>query len=371
MKPTIPRYITFVAVIQAILFVLHYVVYKSTVVFFGVTGAGQLLAARIVFTLLSLSFAVASVLAFRFNARAVRIFYTAAAVWLGTAYWLLLANVAASVAWLVGAAAGATFAIAPLGAALMLAALLVSAYGVWNSFQPDVRTVPIQLENLPAQWRGRRAVLVADSHFGSVRGAGTAKNIAARIAALHPDAVFISGDFYDGTPLDADAVAQPLREIQARFGTFFAAGNHEEYGDKSVFLAALRRAGVRVLVNEAVDVDGLCVIGVDYADAANPQDEARILASLNLGQHAPSILIKHVPDNVDVARAAGISLQLSGHTHSGQMWPFGYIARAVFGKFYHGLNAAGATQVYTTSGVGTWGQPQRVGTHAEIVVLEF
>jgi hypothetical protein len=314
-------------------------------------------------------------LASKYYGRTVRILYTAAAVWLGTAYWLLLASVATwvlyGVAALLAPSANTVTAVPIIGMALMLAAVLVSAYGVWNSFQIKIRTVPVALENLPEQWRGRRAVVAADMHFGAIRNASTAKKIAVKISALKPDVVFICGDFYDGTPLDFDSVAQPFGEVRAKFGTFFAAGNHEEYGDKSVCLAALRKAGVRVLANEAVDVDGLRVAGVDYEDAAKPEDEARILASLNLDPASANVLINHAPGNVAVAEQAGVSLQLSGHTHVGQMWPLGYIAYAIFGKFYRGLNTLNRMQVYTTSGVGTWGPPQRVGTSAEVAVITF
>ncbi len=358
-------------VIQVLLFALHYAVYKSFVEFFGVVGYGELLATRIVFFVLSLSFILMSIAASKHYGWLVRTLYTASAIWIGTLYCLLASTVIAWLAYAVALLASPYANPAPAGIVLFVLALLLSAYGVWNSYNTKVRNVSVKLANLPEQWVGRRAVLVADTHFGAVRTTANAKKVASLVSSLEPDIVFFSGDFYDGTPMDYAAVAQPFSAIKSKFGTFFAAGNHEEYGNTKAYLAALGGAGMKVLVDEAKNVDGINVIGINYADTSKPEDEARILQGLNLDRSAVNILMKHEPKNIAVAEQAGVSLQLSGHTHLGQMWPLGYVAYALYKKYYYGLHTLNGTQVYTTSGVGTWGPPQRIGTSSEVVVVTF
>ncbi len=120
-----------------------------------------------------------------------------------------------------------------------------------------------------------------------------------------------------------------------------------------------------------VEVDGVQIIGIDYKHS-NPRDKFRErLASMNINKDRPSILLKHIPSDVDISRDAGVSLHISGHTHRAQMWPLSYLPKAIFKGFDYGLNKMGDTQVYTSSGVGTWGPPLRVGTNSEIVLFNL
>jgi predicted MPP superfamily phosphohydrolase len=148
-------------------------------------------------------------------------------------------------------------------------------------------------------------------------------------------------------------------------------GNHEEFGAEEAFLRAVRAANIRTLIDEKIEIDGLQIIGVDYHNCAKREDFRAVLTHLAIDHSRPSLLLKHEPKDVQVAADAGISLQLSGHTHRGQMWPLGYIADVIYKGYAYGLKRAGATQVYTSSGVGTWGPPLRVGTDSEIVRITF
>jgi hypothetical protein len=126
-----------------------------------------------------------------------------------------------------------------------------------------------------------------------------------------------------------------------------------------------------VLANEKVIVDGLTIVGVPYRDSTYPIRLRATLEALRLSPGQASILLNHVPNRLPIVEEAGISLQISGHTHGGQLFPFTWFTRRVFGKFTYGLQRFGALQVYTSSGAGTWGPPMRVGTHPEIVLLQF
>jgi predicted MPP superfamily phosphohydrolase len=212
---------------------------------------------------------------------------------------------------------------------------------------------------------------VSDTHLGQVRNHGFAREIAAMVQRLRPDFVFIGGDLYDGEAVDVDKVIEPLSRISVPLGTYFITGNHEEFYDNTIYLQAIRRAGMRVLDNEKVELDGVQIIGVDYRDAKREGDLKKILEKMNIDPKKPSILLKHVPTHLHVAEEQGISLQLSGHTHQGQVFLFRLITSRVYQGYDYGLKRFGDLQIYTSSGAGTWGPPMRLDTTPEIVIIEF
>jgi predicted MPP superfamily phosphohydrolase len=314
---------------------------------------------------------VFQVLVNRWRSKALSVSYTASAIWLGTLHILLLA---CGIFWIIAAIIFPTGRMLPwgmLGMALFAAAILVSAYAVYNSFHTRMTRYDIRLPNLPPAWRGRRAILVADTHLGNVRGAGSTRKLVRLVNQEKPDIVFIPGDFFDGPLADYAALAAPLADIKAPFGTYFTEGNHEEFKDPEPYLAALRAAGVKILNNETIEIDGLQILGVPNNPSYKSKDLRAILEKMTFDAARPTILMKHAPTARRVAAEAGISLMLSGHTHKGQMWPFNFFARRVFGKAAYGHSEKGGMQIITTSGFGTWGPPHRLGTKAEIVVITF
>jgi predicted MPP superfamily phosphohydrolase len=192
-----------------------------------------------------------------------------------------------------------------------------------------------------------------------------------KILKEEPDAIFIAGDLYDGTAIDARRAAEPLSKLVAPHGVYFVAGNHEQFGDDSKYLDAITAAGVRVLSDEKVEVDGLQIIGVPYRDARQEGPFASVLRGIQVDRDRASILLTHAPDHPEIAEAAGVSLQLSGHTHLGQFIPWTWMVRRIYRQFAYGLSRIGKMQVFTSSGAGTWGPPLRLGSNPEIVMLEF
>jgi uncharacterized protein len=186
---------------------------------------------------------------------------------------------------------------------------------------------------------------------------------------LHPDIVFIGGDLYDGQAVNLDKVIEPFSKISVPYGIYFIAGNHEEFYNNTPYLEAIRRAGIRVLYNEMIKLDGLQIIGVDYRDSRKEEPFRTILQKMGIDRHQPSILLKHVPLHLHVAKEQGISLQLSGHTHQGQVFLFRFITSKVYQGYDYGLKWFGDLIVYTSSGAGTWGPPMRLDTKPEIVVI--
>jgi predicted MPP superfamily phosphohydrolase len=251
------------------------------------------------------------------------------------------------------------------------AAVVAGLYGVFNASWTRITRTTVRLANLPAAWHGRRAALISDVHLGHVRNGSFLRRMVAKILKEEPDAIFIAGDLYDGTAIDVRRAAAPLSELVAPQGVYFVAGNHEQFGDDSQYLHAIAAAGVRVLSNEKVEVDGLQIIGVPYRNAARDGRLASVLHGIGLDRDRASVLLTHAPDHPEIAEAAGVSLQLSGHTHLGQFIPWSWMARRIYRQFVYGLSRIGKMQVFTSSGAGTWGPPLRLGSNPEIVMLEF
>jgi uncharacterized protein len=208
-------------------------------------------------------------------------------------------------------------------------------------------------------------------HLGHVNGAGFARRIAKLARRLDPAIMFIAGDLYDGSLADPERLAAPLFELAPLLGVFFSEGNHEDYGDAAAYCAALRGGGIRVLRSEQVEIEGVRIVGVPYSEAIYPLHFRTFLEGLRLDSGGPSILLNHVPNRLAMVEKAGVSLQLSGHTHGGQVFPFTLLTQRVFGKFTYGLQKFNNLQVLTSSGVGTWGPPMRVGTAPELVLITF
>jgi uncharacterized protein len=364
-----------IAFIQFTFLLGHWFLYNAWVAFCGHPAPAADLALRAVLLVLACSFVVATLLSFYVANLLVSAIYRIAAIWVGFLNFLFCGACMAWLAWwalLLSRIDPAAARHRPLVAWFFLdVALAVGIYGLLNARRVRIRQVAVSLGNLPQAWRGRRALLISDLHLGHVNGAAFSKRIAAQAARLNPDVIFIPGDVFDGTKADPDRLAAPFRRLSPPFGIYFSTGNHDEFGDTAHFLAAITRAGIRVLSNEKVVVDGLQILGVPYHDTTYPIRLRASLEALGLDRSSASILLSHVPNRLPIVERAGVSLQLSGHTHGGQFFPFTWLTRRIFGKFTHGLNSFGALQVYTSYGAGTWGPPMRVGTSAEMVLLTF
>jgi len=328
-------------------------------------------ALRVGASLLSVSFVGASLLAFRYWNVWVRGFYRVAAVWLGFLNFLFLAACMAWFAYVLALALRLDVDRSNIAAVVFGLAILAGVYGVLNARRTRVKRVAVELGNLPESWRGRTAAVVSDLHLGAVNGAGFLQRIVKKLNGLRPDVVLLPGDLYDGTTADFDGLVAPLKELAPPFGVYFVTGNHEEFSDRTKYLRAVSRAGVRVLNNEKVSAEGLQIVGVHDWESSDPERLRSLLEAAGVDRERASVLLIHVPRTLGIAARAGISLQVSGHTHGGQMFPFTWLTQRIFGEYTYGLRAFGSLKVYTSSGAGTWGPPMRVGTEPEIVLIRF
>jgi len=370
------RFIRFILIIQSLLFFTHLLVYEtwvnesSSFPASAVRSGGRLWLG-LVTALLSMSFVSASLLAFRYKNWFVRAFYKIAAVWLGWLTFLVLASLAAWTTLAVSKLASIHLNFHYLVEWLFGAAVAVGISALLNANWTRTTRISVKLPKLPPVWRGRRVAVISDVHLGHVRNGGFLTRMVSKILHEDPDVVLIAGDLYDGTAIDVDGAAQPLRRLKAPHGVYFVAGNHEQFGDDTKYLRAIENAGVRVLRNEKVELEELQIVGVSYRDAAPGEALASLLRNLHLDRDRASIFLTHAPDHPDIAEAAGFSLQLCGHTHLGQYIPFTWIVRRIYGQFAYGLSQIGNMMSFTSCGVGTWGPPLRLGSNPEIVLLRF
>jgi predicted MPP superfamily phosphohydrolase len=364
-------FVAAIAVMQSLLLAAHLFIYSTLIAFLLPLSASAAHAMRDALLLLAFSFVPASLLGFNSGNRLVTLAYRVAAVWLGFLNFFFLAACrcrrTGGTRALMGVQAGR-----PLIAAVFFGlAVLAGIYGLANARCLCIRRISVELPELPESWRGRTALVVSDLHLGHVQGASFSRWIVRLAAGLKPDVIFIPGDLFDGGKGNAAALVEPFRALSPRFGSYFSTGNHDEFGHAALYAEVLTGVGIRVLANERVNLDGLEIAGVSHGDVGHPLQLRATLKSLCLGPGRASILLNHVPNHLAEAEEAGISLQLSGHTHCGQIFPFTLFTRSVFGRFTYGLQRQGALQVYTSSGAGTWGPPMRVGSSPEVVLLTF
>lgn len=361
-----------ISLIQVILLLADWFLIHTWIAFLDPPGAATVLALRVLLLVLGFSFVVASLLSFRFSSPFVVALYRFAAVWLGLLNYFFWAACLSWFTWYALRLLQLSATFRPLIAIVpAVAALLAVIYGMLNARWIRVRRIPVTLPGLPESWRGRRAVLMSDLHLGNINRAAFSRRMVGLAASLGPDIVFIPGDLFDGTKADLDKLVAPFKQLSPPFGVYFSTGNHEEISHTDHYLDAVRHAGIRILNNERVTLDGLHIAGVPFGDASSPIRLKAILDGLSLIPGEASILLNHMPSRLPIVERAGICLQLSGHTHGGQFFPFNILTRRIFGKFTHGLHRFGALQVYTSTGAGTWGPPMRVGTAPEIVLLTF
>jgi predicted MPP superfamily phosphohydrolase len=240
-----------------------------------------------------------------------------------------------------------------------------------------VKKVKVALRKLDPSMAGMRIVQISDVHVGPTIGREFLEEIVRRINELQPDVVAITGDLIDGTVAQLGELVAPLGDLRAKHGVYFSTGNHEYYwSGVEEWFACLRGHGIHVLHNERVRIggaEGFDLAGIDDISAkgfgpGNGADLDKALAGREPDH--PVVLLAHHPRQVKDAKRLGVDLQLSGHLHGGQFFPFSIIVWAVE-PYFAGLYTIGDTQLYVSRGTGYWGPPMRLGAPAEITEIEL
>jgi predicted MPP superfamily phosphohydrolase len=365
------RLTAFVVVVQSILWIVHAIVGVAAASFLDIHTPPQVLTLSGILGGLSLTFVPASMLAFRSRSAGAKAFYRVAVVWLGFLNYLFFGALLAWVLDGMNRVIGSPIDRIWIGGVVGALSLLTALAAFLNAGRIRIQRKTVSLPNLPELWKGRTLAVVSDIHLGHVRGAGFLTRLVAMIARENPDLVVVPGDLYDGTAVDAAALAEPWAKLSPPYGTYFVTGNHDEFTDPARLLAPLSAAGVRTLANEVVQVDGLQIAGIHDGDHRDPVVLRSLLRGLKLDRSKASLLLAHSPINLRIAEEAGLSLQISGHTHGGQFLPWTWVVDRIYGAYASGLHAFGELQVLTSVGAGTWGPPMRLGTNPEIVLLTF
>lgn len=262
--------------------------------------------------------------------------------------------------------------------AVVLLALAATVIGLVNARRTAaVRRVDVALPGLPPALEGLRIAQISDIHVGPTIKRGYLQAIVDRVNALDADIVAITGDLVDGSVAELAAHVAPLAGLRARHGVFFVTGNHEYYSGVHGWVAELRRLGIRVLNNEHEVLRHrgapLVLAGVtDYTghhfDRAHRSDPAQALRGAPA--EALKVLLAHQPRSAAAAEQAGFQLQLSGHTHGGQFFPWSLFV-PLQQPYTAGLHRLGRLQVYVSRGTGYWGPPKRLGAPSEIAELRL
>lgn len=278
------------------------------------------------------------------------------------------------------AAFSAAYASIVTGSAIAVPALAVLAtlIGFINAQRrAQIVDVDVPMNNLPAGLHGFTIVQISDIHVGPTIKRDYLDAVVNAVNAANPDMIAVTGDLVDGSVLALSAHTAPLARLVARHGAYFVTGNHEYYSGAPAWIAEITRLGVRVLSNEhvvlqhdgaALLVAGVTDYGAHYFEPAHRSDPVAALAGAPTEIHR--ILLAHQPRTATAAAAAGFHLQLSGHTHGGQFWPWNFFVR--FQQPYTaGLHRLNDLWVYTSRGTGYWGPPNRFGVPSEITRLRL
>jgi predicted MPP superfamily phosphohydrolase len=255
----------------------------------------------------------------------------------------------------------------------------------------QVTRLSVRLKNLPQSWRGRTVAHLSDLHLGAYRGREFLGTVVRRTLELRPDMIVITGDLFDGSSGDHERFLEGLELLEAPQGSYFISGNHEVYAGLEKTIPVVGKAGIRVLDDTLVTLDGLQLIGIGSPMMQGPDRPAFDFAVVpDYDRNRPSILLYHTPTDINgtsirpgesnspyfsphvsfqTVMEAGVSLQLSGHTHAGQFIPFTWLTERLYGGYHYGLKRIDDFQIYIHSGTGTWGAPFRSGSSSEIALI--
>lgn len=291
---------------------------------------------------------------------------------------LIVRDLAGIVVFVFAHSAGRSWFTAP-GVTLGVGALaaLLGTYGVWQGVKvPAVKTIAVTPAHLPPAFDGYRIVQLTDLHANGLLPASWVEAVVRKANALEPDLIVITGDLQDGLPDTRAKDVQPLARLQARDGVLSIPGNHEYYTDYRRWMAIFQDLGLHMLANQHVLIrrgdEALAIAGITDRQAGTfgqpVPDLKAALAGIPAG--VPIVLLSHRPDNAHTSAAAGVALQLSGHTHGGQVLGLHYIPKRFNQGFVSGLYAVGAMVLYVSNGTGLWnGFALRIGRPSEITEI--
>ena len=383
--------IIFVVVFLFILGGSHIAFYYSAIHFFNIENPVFKLNFAIVLLALAVSFFISTFLIRLHVNYLTNVYYAFSAFWLGLLTNLLISCVILWITVGILKLTGHENYLLIISIVVFSLTLIFSLYGVWRASHPIIKNIEIQIKNLPPQWKGKKIVQLSDMHLGPVHRVSFLNDVVEKTNAQNPDLILITGDLFDGMDGALEPFIEPLSRLKAKDGVYFTLGNHEGYLGVDTALGILKQTPIKILQDELVDIDGLQLVGVSYPQFDRVTHPEEILKAKVYDPNKPTILMYHTPTNVvhknktlsqqqwssywlpdldhTYAKENGVNLQLSGHTHEGQIFPFNFVEGWIYGKYSYGLHKDGSFNIYTSSGVGTWGPPMRTCSDSEIPVF--
>jgi predicted MPP superfamily phosphohydrolase len=259
-----------------------------------------------------------------------------------------------------------------VGGAAVAAALGTVGSGTYGVLRgPGVKRLTVPLAKLPRSAHGFRIAVVSDIHLGPILGRGFSQRVVDTINATRPDLIAVVGDLVDGSVEDLAPAVEPLARLRARHGSYFVTGNHEYLSGAEPWVEKVQDLGLRPLENAHTELPGFDLAGVNDVEGESEgqgPDFAKALGDRDRSRAA--VLLAHQPVVIHDAVRHGVDLQLSGHTHGGQLWPGNFLAELA-NPTVAGLDRYGDTQLYVSRGAGAWGPPVRVGAPSDITVVEL
>jgi len=343
--------IIFLTVFLAVYFGMHYYTLYRVLGFFS--GSQKIWIAAL---LLSATYPIAALMDRLLHSLASRITYYIASAWLGIVFLTMMTLLILEIANLITP----IFKLPIVGYGLIIFILAISTYAMINASQITVKEVSID------NGKEMKVVQLSDVHIGTIRNSKFLNRIVDKTNELKPDIVFITGDLVDGSGKLSQETFAPLNNISAP--VYYIMGNHEFYEGEDSVAHLLNKSHAKVLRNSMAVEKGVNIIGLDYSEKT--EYVAEQLSRINFSKSRPTIILNHVPIGYEEAKKSGAKLQLSGHTHNGQLFPFTLFVKLRFAKTT-GLYKMGNFSFYISQGTGTWGPPMRLGSKSEITLLNL
>jgi len=349
----------------------HFLIWLAVVKLFGLTAVGTKVTVAIIIIVLFISAIAASYFIHKWDNLATRWYYMIAAFWIGVLVNFFLAVLLVLLLKVFGFWFGFNLSSLLISLIIIIITLSLSVYGLYNAFTPRIKDYEVKIKDLPLAWQGKSVVQISDIHLGPVYRERSFSRTVKKINALEPEAVFITGDLFDGMEADFSWLNRPFDSLKTTKGIYYSFGNHDLYLGFDRVKNLLKESPVEVLDNKRVVVDGLQIIGINYSFDRSFDLYKAILEQSGYTESQPSILLFHEPKNITTASQAGIDLQLSGHTHHGQLFPFNFLAKIAYKGFGYGLFTQDNFSLIVNSGLGTWGPPMRTVNQSEIVRIKL
>jgi uncharacterized protein len=346
----------------SVLFLAHFYLYTRFEKLFKIN---KLLLISIL-SFLTLSFILMSFVVRNINNPFTDALYSISATWLGVFLFLIVGFALVDLIVFGFKLAGINLVYKTFGMIMLTLVLVITVYSLFNAEHIGITKLSFEFDNLK---KDVKIVQLSDIHIGVIHSKDYLEKIVENSNKLNPDLVLITGDLFDGEGDVSGNNISPLKNLNPKYGVYFVTGNHENYFGLDKALKLIKSQNITVLRNEGTYVGGIQLIGQDYPEQEFG-NKTKILDGININKSAVSVFMYHDPSGFDQAAAKGINLQLSGHTHNGQILPFQLLER-IFIKYISGTYKINNSYLYVSQGIGTWGPPMRFGSKSEVVEIDL